>query len=67
MTPVEFENNLVNLMDQKRPTVTIYTDGYDKIMEASSLYNLRPEKDLGIHICPILLNNYSSQKTVNII
>lgn len=67
MVPVEFENKIVSLIDQKRPTVTIYTDGYDKIMEASSLYNLRPEENLGIHICPILLNNYSSQKTVNLI
>ena len=28
MTPVQFEENLLNLGDQKRPPVIIYTDGY---------------------------------------
>lgn len=54
ISPIEFENKLVHLNDQKKPTVTIYTDGYDKIKEASSLFDYRPEKSLGIQICPIL-------------
>ena len=52
-TPIEFEMELVNLNIQKRPTVTIYTDGNDKIKEASSLIDLDPEKGLWIHNCPI--------------
>jgi len=51
--PIEFEMELVNLNIQKRPTVTIYTDGNDKIKEASSLIDLDPEKGLWIHNCPI--------------
>ena len=53
MSPMEFEKKMILLDDQKKPTVTIYTDGYDKIKEASSLFNLRPEKSLGVQICPI--------------
>ena len=53
-TPIEFEENLLNLEYQKRPTVIIYTDGYDKIQEASSLLDLQPEKNLAVHICPIV-------------
>jgi len=52
-SPIEFEKELVNLEIQKRPTVTIYTEGNDKIIEASSLIDLDPEKGLWIHNCPI--------------
>jgi len=54
MSPVDFEKKLINLNDQKKPTVTIHTDGYDKFKEASNLFELRPERNLGIQICPIL-------------
>lgn len=54
VNPVDYEQKMVNLDDQKRPMVTIYTEGYDKIKEASSLHNLRPEKNLWTHICPIV-------------
>jgi len=54
LNPVDYEMKMVNLTDQKRPMVTIFTEGYDKIKEASSLHNLRPEKNLGVHICPIV-------------
>lgn len=53
MNPIAYEKKLLDLNDQKKPTVTIYAEGYDKIKEASSLFNLRPEKNLGVHICPI--------------
>lgn len=52
-SPIEFEKELVDLNIQKRPTVTIYTEGNDKIKEASSLIDLDPEKGLWIHNCPI--------------
>lgn len=51
--PIAYEKKLLDLKNQKRPTVIIYTDGYEKIKEAFSLFNLRPEKNLGVHICPI--------------
>lgn len=52
-TPIQFEENLINLDNQKRPTVIIYTDGYEKFKEASSHFELQPETNLGVHICPI--------------
>ena len=58
-SPNEYERNLLNLPYRKRPTVNIYTDGYEKFSEASSLYELQPKTDLGLHICPIVLENYS--------
>jgi len=54
LNPVAYEQKMVNLSDQKRPMVTIYTEGYDKIKEASSLFNFGPEKNLRVHICPIV-------------
>lgn len=53
MTPEAYEDYSLALDIQKRPTEIIYTDGNDKIKEASSLYDLDPEKGLWIHICPI--------------
>jgi len=41
MTPVEFENYVLNLPKQKRPTETIYTEVEYKIGEASSLSNFK--------------------------
>lgn len=52
-SPENFEDNLIDLNIQERPTVIIYTDGNDKIKEASSLYGLDPEKNLWTHNCPI--------------
>lgn len=53
MSPLKFEKELLDSDIRKRPTVTIYTDGNDKIKEASSLIDLDPEKGLWIHNCPI--------------
>jgi len=53
-SPVNFERKIVHLNNQKKPTVTIYTDGYDKINEAASLFDLTPEKNLGLKVCPII-------------
>ena len=65
MTPENFENHLIDLNIQERPKVTIYTDGNDKIKEASRLYDLDPEKGLWVHNCPIfneiLINQLSGQ------
>jgi len=53
ISPNIFENNLLNLNDQKRPKVIIYAEGSSKIKEASSLLNFRPEQEPLAHICPI--------------
>ena len=58
-TPVQFEINLLNLQCRKRPVVNIYTDGYPKFKEASSLYELQPKTNLGLHICPIVFKQHS--------
>lgn len=58
LSPIQFEEYLINLDIQNRPTVTIYTDGYDKIKEASSLFDLNPEEGLWVHNCPIYETNY---------
>lgn len=65
ISPSNFEDKLLHLEDQKRPKVTIYTEGYDKIKEASNLLSLIPEKNLGKHICPIFYDNYYLTETVN--
>ncbi len=53
-SPVVFEKSLVNLSDQKRPKVIIYADGSNKIKEASSLLDFRPEEEPQAHNYPIL-------------
>lgn len=53
MSPVEYENYLIDLDIKKRSTVTIYTDDYDKIKQASGIIDLDPEKGLWVHNCPI--------------
>lgn len=53
-TPVSFEKTLVNLSDQKRPTVMVYAEGGYKIQEALSLLDFRPEKDTLVQVCPII-------------
>ncbi len=53
-SPVVFEKSLVNLSDQKRPKVIIYADGSNKIKEASSLLDFRPEEEPQALNYPIL-------------
>jgi len=52
-TPVAFEKEILNSVDQKRPTVNIYTEGYPKFKEAKRLFELGPKEGLGAHICPM--------------
>lgn len=52
-TPVEFEEKLLGLYRQKRPTVIIYAEGNSKIREALSPLDFMPEKEPLAHICPI--------------
>lgn len=53
-TPVEFEEKLLGLYSQKRPTVIIYAEGNSKIKEALSPLDFMPEKEPLAHICPIV-------------
>ena len=53
-TPANFEEEILNSVDQKRPTVNIYTEGYPKIKEAKRLFDLGPKEGLGAHICPMV-------------
>lgn len=55
-TPVEFEEKLLGLYSQKRPTVIIYAEGNSKIKEALSPLDFMPEKEPLAHICPIVTN-----------
>jgi transposase InsO family protein len=50
MTPVNFEKELLTLGTQKRPTVTLYTDGKDKVDGASSPNNLNPKTSLWLSL-----------------
>lgn len=53
-TPNQFEQNLVTLSRQKRPTEIVYAEGNRKIKEALSLPDLWPEKTLWYPVCPIV-------------
>lgn len=55
MSPVQFEENLLSLCDQKRPKVIIYAEGNFKIKERSNLLDFRPEKEPQAHNCPIVI------------
>lgn len=65
-SPKIFEENLLGLYSQKRPTVIIYADGNSKIKEASSYLDFMPEKEPRAHNCPIVINNDCLMKTVNL-
>lgn len=53
-TPKRFEQDLLILSGQKRPTEIVYAEGNRKIKEASSLHDLWPEKTLWYPVCPIV-------------
>jgi len=55
-TPVEFEESLINLGSQKRPTVIIYAEGNYKIKVASSHFDFEPKEGTLAHNCPIVIN-----------
>lgn len=52
-TPNEFNKEIVTSPSQKRPMVTVYAEGNQKIKEALSLQDLWPEKTLWFPVCPI--------------
>lgn len=54
LTPVGFEQKLLNLDDRKRPKVIVYADGNYKIKETLSLPDFIPEKEPQAHDCPIV-------------
>jgi len=56
LTPNKFRNILLTLSDQKRPKVIIYTEGNDKLKEASSFFEFRPKENLLAHNCPMVIN-----------
>jgi transposase InsO family protein len=56
MSPNKFEEYLLNLENQERPTVIIYADGNYKVKVASSHHDsINQEKPLA-HNCPIIIN-----------
>lgn len=55
ISPMKFEEKLLNLDYQIRPKVMIYADGYKNIQQAKGLLNSLPEKALQDHICPIFM------------
>lgn len=55
ISPMEFEKELLDLSNRKRPKVIIYAEGNYKIKEASSLLDFKPEEELQAHNCPIVI------------
>lgn len=56
VSPGKFEETLINLKSQKRPTVIIYADGNYKIKVASSHFDYEPKERPLAHNCPIEMN-----------
>jgi|GEM_PF-848605 len=53
MTPEKFEEIIVNLDSQRKPTVIIYAEGNDKIRAASNRLDFKPKGKPLAHNCPI--------------
>lgn len=56
ISPLQFEKELINLVDQERPKVIVYAEGNYKIRQASSLADFRPRQEPQAHVCPIVTN-----------
>ncbi len=56
MSPIAFENYLLNLGSQKRPMVIIYANGNYKIKKASNLLYFKPKEEPLAHNCPIAIS-----------
>lgn len=52
-SPNSFEQKVLNLCSQKRPTVTVYTEGNPKIKWVSNPLDFLPEKTQAVQICPM--------------
>ena len=52
-TPLEFDESLLDLESQRRPTVIIYAEGNNKIKTASSRFDFKPKREPLAHNCPI--------------
>lgn len=52
-TPLEFDESLLDLESQRRPTVIIYAEGNYKIKAASSRFDFKPKREPLAHNCPI--------------
>jgi len=52
-TPLEFDESLLDLESQRRPTVIIYAEGNYKIKTASSRFDFKPKREPLAHNCPI--------------
>jgi len=67
LSPMQFEEKVLTLCDQKRPKVIIYAEGNVKIKERSNLLYFRPEEEPQAHNCPIVMFSDLLTKTVNVI
>ena len=56
MAPNRFEEYLINLDTQERPTVIIYADGNYKVKVASSHQDFMTQEKPLAHNCPIIMN-----------
>ena len=66
ITPSEFRKKVINLQEQDRPKVMIYTEGNNKIEVASSHLNLKQDLTQDQN-CPKYYKDDSINKTVNLI
>ena len=55
-SPMQFENQLLNLTTQNRPKVIVYTEGNSKIRMASSHPDFNPETEPQAHVCPMVID-----------
>jgi hypothetical protein len=56
VSPKQFEKELVNLDDQGRPTVIVYSEGNYKIKGAFSPNDFKPRTGPQVPVCPIVNN-----------
>lgn len=57
LAPNKFEEYLLNLTDQERPTVIIYADGNYKVKVASSHHDFINQEKPQAHNCPIIIKD----------
>jgi len=57
LAPIKFEEYLLNLKNQERPTVIIYADGNYKVKVASSHHDFINQERPRAHNCPIIIKD----------
>lgn len=56
MTPVDFEEKLINLTYQERPIETVFAEGYPSVQQVGVRMEYNANGSLPVHACPIEIN-----------